>query len=366
MARGRLLAVLAATVLMIAAGAARGGEKPSAAAALRPPAAPPVVLETAMSVVGDHVPQCAFDGKTETYFQSGRPVKTGDAFTLTLAEPARVTRIEVLAGRPGVPEIVEGLVLETSADGQAFTQAARFEAGGAKADLGGGPVKAVRVRATADSPARLSLREITLAAQPPVPVFRYPIAVVLDAGEVPDMQAWCERTRGLLEQWYPVMAEALADADYTPPRRIQLMFRKGAKGIAATSGANITAYDAWFKAHPDDAGAILHEGVHVIQSYPRGNPSWLVEGIADYVRFWIFEPQTPRRRLDPSHIRHTDSYQVTAAFLAWAVQTHDPDLVRKLNAACRRGQYKDGLFKEYTGKDVDALFGEFKESLKAK
>jgi hypothetical protein len=105
----------------------------------------------------------------------------------------------------------------------------------------------------------------------------------------------------------------------------------------------------------------------VVQSYhSRSNPGWLVEGIADYVRFWVFEPQTPKRRLNPDRIKYTDSYQTTAAFLAWAVQKYDKDLVTKLNAACRKGQYKPDLWKEYTGKDLDALWEEFKQGLTGK
>ena len=47
----------------------------------------------------------------------------------------------------------------------------------------------------------------------------------------------------------------------------------------------------YFKANPDDIGAMVHETVHCVQLYRgRGNPGWLVEGVADYVRFFKYEP----------------------------------------------------------------------------
>ena len=53
--------------------------------------------------------------------------------------------------------------------------------------------------------------------------------------------------------------------------------------MAATSGVLITGSVKYFRAHPDDFGAMVRETVHCVQSYgDRSNPGWLVEGIADY------------------------------------------------------------------------------------
>jgi hypothetical protein len=360
MRRGKHLAVLAVALAVSSAVEADEGPLP------RPPAVPPVAIETALPTAGSHVPQCAFDGRTDTYFQAARPAKAGDAVTLLLAKPAKVKRVEVITGKPDGTDAVEGAVLEVSADGRTFEGAAKFQSGAAKADLPGRAVMAVRVRMTGDGAAPLTVREITLDSQPPVPVVKYPILVHLDDSEVPEMDDWCRRARRLVEEWYPVIADVLASEGYTPARRINLTFRKGTRGIAGTAGANITAFDGWFKAHPGDYGAIIHEAVHVVQAYPRGSPGWLVEGIADYVRFWVYEPQTPKRPIDPARARYQDGYQVTAAFLAWLVQNYDKTIVTRLNAACRQAKYSDGLFKQYTGKDLDTLWEEFRKSLPAR
>jgi len=267
---GGVLAVL------LTAGSAMAG---NGAAASEQKAMRPVVIETSLPTRGDYVPQLAFDGKTETFFWSDRAPNSEDRFTLAVAKPVRVRRVEVLTGKPdGTTNTLESGVLEASADGQKFDRVATFESGTAKADLGGREIKALRIRPTKEGKSQLAIREIVLDSEPPMPVFKYPIEVHLDASEVPEMKDWCERSKEIVEEWYPIIAEYLGDEGYTPPRRINLTFRKDMRGIAGTSRGNITCGASWFKAHPDDYGAIVHEAIHVVQNYrSRGNPGWLVE-----------------------------------------------------------------------------------------
>lgn len=112
---------------------------------------------------------------------------------------------------------------------------------------------------------------------------------------------------------------------------------------------------------------MVHELVHVVQAYGSGRrrnpgatrpPGWLVEGLADYLRFYHYEPETkgaeiPRRRIATA--RHDASYRVSANFIHWVVEHHDRDLVRHLNAALREGRYQDALWKEHTGKTLSEL-----------
>jgi acetyl esterase/lipase len=189
------------------------------------------------------------------------------------------------------------------------------------------------------------------------------LQVELDASEVPEMQPWCQKSKEILEKTYPMIVERLSVDGYTPPQHVQLIFKKEMKGVAGTAGSRIFCASAWFKAHPDDHGALVHELVHVVQSYPKYDPPWLVEGIADYVRFWLYEPGAKRPPLDPAKIRYQDGYKTTAAFLAWLTDKRDKDIVRKLNAACHNNQYKETLFKDATGKDLETLWNEFKATL---
>jgi len=201
------------------------------------------------------------------------------------------------------------------------------------------------------------------AAEPTSPPARHPVVIDLDVAQAPEMEAWGKATQHILQQWYATVVDALPSEGFQPPKKILFTIRQG-KGIAETGGNHIFAAVGWFKAHPDDKGAIVHEMVHVVQAYGgRRVPGWLTEGIADYVRFWIYEPNHPRARVDPQRSRYTDGYQVTGAFLAWLVATYDKDIVVKLNAAARQGRYQDKLFQDYTGKDLDALWKEFVASL---
>ncbi len=111
---------------------------------------------------------------------------------------------------------------------------------------------------------------------------------------------------------------------------------------------------------------LSHELCHVIQSYPNYKAGWLVEGIADYVRFFQFEPETKIAPPDPKKSKYTDSYRTTAAFLDYVQRTKCPDLVPKLNAALRQGKYEDSLFKELTGEDLDTLWNAYLDACKEK
>ncbi len=83
-----------------------------------------------------------------------------------------------------------------------------------------------------------------------------------------------------------------------------------------------------------------------------------MEGIADYVRFYHYEPRTPLH-LNPARARYQNGYRDAAMFLAWIEKAHDPDIVRKLNAALRQGKYTDALFKTYTSRGLDELWDAF-------
>jgi multidrug efflux pump subunit AcrB len=128
--------------------------------------------------------------------------------------------------------------------------------------------------------------------------------------------------------------------------------------VAGTSGDRIAISADWVKAHPDDFGMVIHELTHVVQGYPKYDPVWLVEGIADYVRYWHFEPGR-KPRVEPKKRSYREGYGTAAAFLAWMEKTHDKEIVPKLNRALRAGTYRDELLKEYTGKGLDELWRDF-------
>ncbi|HLK16194.1 MAG TPA: basic secretory protein-like protein, partial [Fimbriimonadaceae bacterium] len=116
-----------------------------------------------------------------------------------------------------------------------------------------------------------------------------------------------------------------------------------------------------------DVGLIVHEMTHVVQNYKHYNdtdaPGWLVEGIADYVRWFFYEELSNRRHITQKDANARGSYQTTAAFLFWVSSKYGSDLVPKLNGALQANTYHEPLFKDLTGKTFDELAAEWKASL---
>ena len=188
--------------------------------------------------------------------------------------------------------------------------------------------------------------------------------ITVDTSEAPELADWGMRAGKLCVAWYPKICDLLASEGFTPPKSVQLRFRKDMKGVAATSGNVIDIAADYVKGHPDDFGMVVHELTHVAQSYPPGGPGWLVEGIADYIRLSHFEPQFPLPRIDLDRASYRDAYKTTAIFLAWIEKNHDRQTVKKLNRALREKSFKAELFREYTGKSLDELWQSFTQSLR--
>lgn len=127
----------------------------------------------------------------------------------------------------------------------------------------------------------------------------------------------------------------------------------------------MTVNSKWCRAHPEDTGLTVHEMAHVVQSMSAYNPVWLIEGIADYIRWIKFEPENYKPRINVQTATYHDSYRTTATFIAWCELKYDSTLATKMNRAIRAGTYNNALFAKYCGKDVDTLWAEFVAAYKA-
>jgi hypothetical protein len=196
----------------------------------------------------------------------------------------------------------------------------------------------------------------------------YPLAkridtplVVVDATDFPEGQAWGDAAKKLVEAWFPTVCALLATEDFKAPKEIKLVIKKEISAPAWASGGTITINGKWITDHPDDLGMVIHELTHVIQQYPRSEfkAGWLVEGIADYVRWWRYEPEAVRPKIDPEKSKYTDAYRTTAYFLAWVSRKYDMRLVPALDRALRKAEDPMPVFTKMTGKDAAALWTEF-------
>lgn len=193
---------------------------------------------------------------------------------------------------------------------------------------------------------------------------RIPV-ITVDTTGAPDMAAWAARAKSICEAEYEKIAEYLKSDGYTPPGAFKIIVRE-MDGVAYASGRELHFSAKFFRDNPQDYGAAVHEMTHIIQSYPGGNPGWLVEAVDDYVRFYRYEPVTNLPNANPDRVGdEPEAYRVGAQFLDWAQKTYVADLVPQLNAAMRQGRYKDDIFEEKTGKVLNALWAEWKASLRA-
>jgi hypothetical protein len=188
--------------------------------------------------------------------------------------------------------------------------------------------------------------------------------ILVFTSETSDLNDWGKHAGELCAEWYPKIAELLPSDGFKPPAEVQIIFVPGMRGVAGTSRDVIRVSANYVRGHTNDFGMIIHELTHVVQSYHgRGNPGWMVEGVADYIRLTHFEPMARRPRINPEKASYRDAYKTTAIFLEWVEKTKDQQLVKELNRAMREGTFDVELFKTRTGKTVDDLWEEFASSL---
>lgn len=205
--------------------------------------------------------------------------------------------------------------------------------------------------------------------------------IVIDTTDTPDLADWATKELApVVREWYPKLVKMLPSEGYEAPTRVSITFSADMQGVAATGGTRVRCAAAWFRQNlkGEAKGAVVHELVHVVQNYGiarRNNPNatrtpgWLVEGICDYIRWFLYEPETHGAEITARNIaraQYDASYRVTGNFLNWVTNTYDKDVVVKLNAAAREGRYSEDLWKDATGHTVQELGAEWKAALEKK
>jgi hypothetical protein len=196
---------------------------------------------------------------------------------------------------------------------------------------------------------------------PTAPAAAPPLTITLSTEQAPDLAEWGDKAKAICIQWWPKILAELPSDGFKPREDLLIEFKKSYNVPAAAAGGRIMVNAEHVRRNPGDLGMMVHELVHIAQAYPaqKENLGWLTEGIADYIRFWKYEPQTKQRQINVEKASYRDAYRTTAAFLAWACNTYDTALVTKLNARLRAGTGQAAMFQEFTGKTVDELWAEF-------
>ncbi|MBA4187785.1 MAG: hypothetical protein C0467_07175 [Planctomycetaceae bacterium] len=320
-------------------------------------------VETTLRTSGPQIRQYAFDGNPLSCYASANNPSAADHFTLLFDKPVAVKSVGVQTGYPNDSWILTAGQLEVSADGVVFEPLAGFKGGLARGNAGGRKLVAVRVHPEAQTHP-LVIREFTIDSDLPVAVFRQPVEFAVDVTAAPEMAAWANRTAQTCERAYPMICDELAAEGFRPPSLIPFVIRRDASGLVGVSGGRIIASSGYFEANPHDVGAVVYATSHVVQAYRgKSRPGWLVNGIADYIRFFKFEPGAIEPP-NPLTARYDGDSRETAAFLAYLVATYDSSLVRRLNEALRNGQYTDDIWVSLTKKSLRELGDEWHRSLR--
>ncbi len=182
--------------------------------------------------------------------------------------------------------------------------------------------------------------------------------------EAPDLQPWADKATQELISWYPKIANLLGNKSRVPLRPITVTIINHGDGVAWTEGDKITVNGDFIRKHPDDVGLVVHEEAHVIQAYNSpNNPGWLVEGVADYVRWFFYEPKDKRPVVDPKKAKYEQGYRVAASFIYWATNKYDKGLVKTFDLAMKQDKYSEDIWQKRTGHTLQELWSEYLTTL---
>ncbi len=199
---------------------------------------------------------------------------------------------------------------------------------------------------------------------------------VVDSTLAPDLDKWVEKElMPVVYEWYPKMVAMLPSDGFTAPETVIMEFRDDMGGTPAYAlGNKLSMNVPWFRSQlkGEAKGCVIHELVHIIQNYwlaastnpsPSRTPGWVTEGIPDYIRWFLYEPESKGAEMTNGNFvgaKYDGSYRISANFLNWVVLTHDKDFIRKLNAAAREGKYSEKVWKDSTGKTAAELGEDWK------
>ncbi len=198
--------------------------------------------------------------------------------------------------------------------------------------------------------------------------------------DAPDLTDWTRKVLApTVQKWYPLIIKTLPSPGYEAPKRFSIEFTNQYHGVAATAGTKIMCSPDWYRNNilpkGQGPGSVVHELVHVVQQYGRARrtnpnyvrpPGWLIEGIPDYIRWFLYEPESHGADITASRLakaKYDGKYRISANFLNWATDKYDKDLVPKLNAALREGAYNDETWKNLTKHTIEELNDEWRKAL---
>ncbi len=200
---------------------------------------------------------------------------------------------------------------------------------------------------------------------------------VIDSSKAPDLTEWSEKElMPVVKEWYPKIVELLPSRGFRAPDTVVIEYKDDMGGTPAyATGHRLSLNVGWFRGQLEGEakGCVVHELVHTVQNYWQARmnnrnasqtPGWVTEGIADYIRWFLYEPESKGAEITRGNLAQAKfdaSYRITANFLDWVIRTRDEELLQKLNEAAREGNYDGKLWKRWTDKTLEELGEEWRK-----
>lgn len=185
------------------------------------------------------------------------------------------------------------------------------------------------------------------------------LTVKLDTSKAPECAEFAAKAEKIAVEWYPKIHELIFEKEQTLPDKTIQITIEPMDGVAYAQGPHIHISSAWLKKSPNDYGMIVHELVHIVQSYNGKGEFWLTEGIADFVRYHHYEPGKQNWAFNPQSSSYKQGYGIAGDFLQWLDTSKKPGVIKTLSTACHKGEYKSEMITKECGADVDALWKEY-------
>jgi hypothetical protein len=173
----------------------------------------------------------------------------------------------------------------------------------------------------------------------------------VDATKAPDLVGTAINLASTCLSAFPKIENLLHNSNYPPPHRVYL---QNINNSYEDSG-NVYLSINHFRQFPNDAGELVHELTHVVQGYPSG-PTWVKEGMADYVRFELGYTSPGYGYGCNRSTSYNSGYNCSAAFLNFVEGKYGQDVIKEIDSKTRLGSYSDNIFLYKTGQTIDQLY----------
>lgn len=191
--------------------------------------------------------------------------------------------------------------------------------------------------------------------------------VRVDCHQTPELTSFAQRAQELANDLAPKITKLLGEKKFP---HFKIVFKQntawGSDGLVPAYARGHTIYLSadWLSKYPDDFEMNLaHEMTHVIQGYSAKAPSCWTEGIATYVGFKLGYTNTLNCAECSASLPHyTSGYNCAGALLLYIEAAHGSALVRQLHTKLQQGLYSDSFFAEATGKSLEQLWTDFKQT----